>query len=240
MSKIALITGASRGIGKAVATGLAEDGYQTVLIARDAEKLQTVAKEITQNGALEPLVIPLDVTDEVAVKAAIEQTITKFSHIDVLFNNAGTAKRGDSNVNSDEFKRQMNVNVFGAYYFIHYIVPHMKEQRSGYIINVSSNVGILGSKVHFVYGTTKFAIRGMSAHLFKELLEYNVKVTTLFPSASNTEMNKTAIANEDKIPVSDYVRSIRYLLQLSPNACIAELYLQCKETLLIKEQNTDI
>lgn len=233
MSKIALITGASRGIGKAVATGLAEDGYQTVLIARDAAKLQTVAKEITENGAPEPLVIPLDVTDEAAVKAAVAQTIAKFSRIDVLFNNAGIATYGGSDSPIAEFKQQVDVNIYGVLYFIYYITPIMKQQQSGYIINLSSKVALKNSKTLFAYAATKAAVRGMGMSLFEELLEYNVKVTTLFPSASNTEMNKTAIANEEKIPVSDYLTAVRCLLQFSPNTCIEELFVQCRPQLLM-------
>ena len=239
MTKIALITGASRGIGKTVAIGLAEDGYQTVLIARDAKKLAAVAAEIVQNDGLEPLVIPTDVADETAVKACVEQTVAHFSRIDVLFNNAATSGRGNSSVTSKEFKRQIEINIYGVYYFIHYIVPIMKQQRSGYIINISSKVALASSKVNFTYGTTKAAVRTMSASIFKELLEYNVKVTTLFPSASNTEMNKTPIANEDKIPVTDYINTIRYLLQLSPNTCIAELYLQCQQQIIAEQVKND-
>ena len=235
MTKVALITGASRGIGKTVAIGLAEDGYQTVLIARDTEKLAAVAAEIIQNGGLEPLVIPTDVANEEAVKASVEQTMARFSRIDVLFNNAATFGRGNSNVNSKEFKRQIDINVYGVFYFIHYITPIMKQQRSGYIINVSSKLALASSKVNFTYGTTKAAVRTMSASLFKELLEYNAKVTTLFPSASNTEMNQTPIANKNKIPIVDYIASIRYLLALSKNTCIEELYLQCRQQIIVEQ-----
>jgi len=237
MTKVAVITGASRGIGKAVAQQLATDGYQTVLIARNNDKLKAVASEISNSGnGIQPLCIALDVSDERLVKAAIEQVQQQFSRIDVLFNNAGVSQRGDSSVTSDEFKRHMDINVYGAFYFIHYIAPLMKQQRSGYIINVASRVALAASKLHFAYGASKAALRNMSASLLRELISYNIKVTTIFPSPTNTEMNKTPIATAEKIPVDDYAYCVHYLLSLSPNTCIEELYLQCRQVILEQEK----
>ena len=179
MTKVAVITGASRGIGKAIAQQLAADGYQTVLIARDRAKLDMVAAALIEKQAIAPLTIALDVSDELLVKKAVQQIIHQFSRIDILINNAAVGRRGehhDSRITSDELKHQFNVNVYGAFYWIHYITPIMKQQRSGYIINIASRIALAPSKVHFAYGASKAALRNMGASLFRELVDYNNKL----------------------------------------------------------------
>src|SRR5688572_15542275 len=144
-NKIALITGASRGIGKAVAVGLARDGYQVCLLSRTKENLQSVANEIIKDeqAHFDPLVYECNVSDINSVNKAVDDIINKLGHIDLLFNNAGIWRQGTLESVND-FNEQLSINLTGAFNILQAVVPHMKKRKSGYIFNVSSIAGKIG------------------------------------------------------------------------------------------------
>lgn len=231
--KVALITGA-RGIGKAVALGLAKEGYHICLLSRSKESLQKVANEIVKNPQLssEPLIYECDVTNIDSVTEAIEDIIKKCGHIDLLFNNAGILRDGTlENVNA--FNEMVNVNLMGAFNILHCVVPHMKKRQQGYIFNLASICGKIGYASIGAYTASKFGLVGLSESLFNELASYNVKVTAICPSFVATDM----VAHLEYPPQNlmiqpdDIFQIIRGLLLLSPQACVKEIIVYCRATI---------
>ena len=153
--KVAVVTGASSGLGADSARAYAQNGANVVLLARRKEKLEQVAAEISGMGR-KVLAISCDVTDEECVKKAVEEIIEKFGRIDILLNNAGVAVRGDvDTLTVEDWDHAMDVNVKGMFIMSKYIVPHMKEQNYGKIVNISSVNALIGDKADmFIFSAT--------------------------------------------------------------------------------------
>ncbi|NOQ36161.1 MAG: SDR family NAD(P)-dependent oxidoreductase [Methylococcaceae bacterium] len=233
-NKIAVITGASQGIGKAIALGLAEDGYQTILIARSHDKLLAVAEEITQiNPALKPELFALDILQGENIKNVIQQIQEKYQGIDVFINNAGVWLTGSLGVEKEKIENLLATNFIAPYLFIDEVSPFMKQQGAGYIINISSRSGKIGFAGSGLYSASKFALNGLSESLYKELAPFGIKVTNICPSWVNTEMAQEAnspLNPEDMIQPQDIVTSLRYLLNLSAPTAVKELLIECTKT----------
>jgi 3-oxoacyl-[acyl-carrier protein] reductase len=226
--RTAFVTGASRGIGKAVALTLAEMGYRLALIATDKAKLEQVAHTLK-----DPLVFPLDVSHPDQVAEAVKKTYEKTSRIDLLFNGAGIVHYGTSELPQQDLQAMMQVNLMGAFHCIQQIAPYMKQQRSGYIFNVSSRAGKVGFATHGGYCASKFALIGLNEALFNELISYGVKVTALCPGWVDTDMAaKSPIVPADRIPVADIANTVRFLLSLSPQASVREILIECTKNVI--------
>ncbi len=237
MSKIpiAIITGASRGIGESVAIGLAQDGYKTILISRSERKLTKVKEEIDyvlkDKTELSPVIYPVDVTDYESSKKIIKQVIEKYNRIDVLVNNAGIWAQGSLDASEDELSKVLNTNLVAPFALLKEVVPVMKQQKKGYIFNIASRAGKYGFPGAGTYVSSKFALVGLSESLYRELAEYKVKVTSISPSWVNTDMAKeagSAIAKEEMIRPEDITETIRYLLKLSPSTYIKDVTIECR------------
>ena len=226
---VAFITGAGRGIGQALACALAEDGYGLALASRSIEQLRETEQAIKRlRPDCEIVLFSLDVGDPSAVEKAVKETMARFGQIDLLFNNAGQYLQGSWEVGQREFEQLMRVNLHGAFNCSKAVIPHMKQRAVGYIMNVSSICGLHGFAGVGVYSASKFALRGLSESLFRELLPDGIRVTTLCPSWVNTEMSKHGpMSDERKIQPDDVVKTVRFLLSLSPGACINEIVIQC-------------
>ncbi|MGD8778181.1 MAG: SDR family oxidoreductase [Ignavibacteria bacterium] len=234
-TKVAIITGASRGIGKSVAIGLAEGGYKTILISRSKEKLANVKKEIDailkSRVELSSEIYPVDVTDYESSKEIIKQVIDKYNRIDVLVNNAGIWAKGSLDVSEKELSKVLNTNLIAPFAVLKEVVPVMKEQKSGYIFNIASRAGKYGFAGSGTYVSSKFALVGLSESLYRELSEYHVKVTSISPSWVNTDMAEeagSAISKEEMIQPEDITETIRYLLKLSPATYIKDVTIECR------------
>lgn len=229
-NKVALITGA-RGIGKAVALGLAKKGYRICLLSRSKQSLQTLASEIVQHTE-EPLTYECDVTHIDLVNDVIKDIIKKYAHIDVLFNNAGILHHG-SLENVKSFNDMINVNLIGAFNILHAVVPHMKKRQEGYIFNLASLCGKVGYAGIGAYTASKFGLVGLSESLFNELAPHNVKVTAICPSYVATDM----VAHLEYPPQNlmiqpdDIMQIVLSLLELSSQASIKEIVVHCRATL---------
>ncbi|MDZ7767143.1 MAG: SDR family oxidoreductase [Melioribacteraceae bacterium] len=190
--KTAIITGASRGIGKEVAIGLARESYKTILIARSEEKLNQTKSEIDKvvggKKELEAEIHPVDISDFDKTKYVIRKVIAENKRIDVLVNNAGIWRDGSVDLPVDEYKNVLDVNVVAPYVILQEVIPQMKKQKSGYIFNVSSRAGTYGFPTSGTYVSSKFALNGMNESIYRELAEYNIKTTALCPSYVNTDM----------------------------------------------------
>ena len=144
--RVAVVTGASSGLGADAARAYAGQGADVALLARRVEKLKTVADEIAATGR-KVLVVGCDVTDEEQVRKAIGQVVARFGKIDILLNNAGVAVPGTvEQLTTDEWDKEMNTNVRGAYLVCKYVVPHMRERRYGKIVNISSVNALIADK----------------------------------------------------------------------------------------------
>jgi NAD(P)-dependent dehydrogenase (short-subunit alcohol dehydrogenase family) len=233
---VAIVTGAGRGIGRAIAIALAEDGYRAVLIARSREQLESVAREIAQLSASisEPIVYDLDISDQEAVRRTGRSIVDQLGRVDVLVNNAGQWISGTLAVRAEQFQRLLAVNVAGALTLTQAVVPIMKKQGRGYILNVASRAGKVGFAEEGAYCASKFALVGLSESLCKELAPLGIKVTSLCPAWVDTDMAQqagTPLPSEEMIQPEDLAGTVRWLLGLSPAACVREVLIECRNSI---------
>ncbi|MCA1023218.1 SDR family oxidoreductase [Halobacillus litoralis] len=188
-NQTAVITGASSGIGRAIAHSLAEQGSHVVLAARRAERLQELADEITSQYQVEAKVVETDVTKREDVENLVKETKDAFGRVDMFINNAGVMLLSFlKNDHVDEWEQMVDVNIKGVLYGIHAGLPVMLEQDSGHIINVSSVAGHEVFPSSTVYSATKYAVKALSMGMEKELAKTGVRVTNISPGAVETEL----------------------------------------------------
>lgn len=201
-NKNALITGAGKGIGKAVALALANEGVNVILIARTQSDLDQVAKEVNAIG-VKSLTLIADVADINSVNSAVEKALAEFKTIDILINNAGIAAFGKFlELEPKAWENIIQVNLMGTYYVTRAVLPNMIERQVGDIINISSTAGLSGSAMTSAYSASKFAVLGLTDSLMQEVRKHNIRVTALTPSTVATNMAKElnlTDGNPDKV-----------------------------------------
>ncbi|PHB05058.1 3-ketoacyl-ACP reductase [Bacillus wiedmannii] len=186
--KNALITGAGRGIGRAVAIALAKEGVNVGLLARSEENLKAVAKEVEAEG-VKAVITTADVSSYEEVTTAIETLKNGLGSIDILINNAGISKFGKFlELDVADWEKIIQVNLMGVYYATRAALPSMIEQQSGDIINISSTAGQKGAPVTSAYSASKFGVLGLTESLAMEVRKHNIRVTALTPSTVATDM----------------------------------------------------
>ncbi|HEK9100528.1 3-ketoacyl-ACP reductase [Bacillus pfraonensis] len=186
--KNALITGAGRGIGRAVAIALAKEGVNVGLLARSEENLKAVAKEVEAEG-VNAVIATADVSSYEEVTTAIETLKSGLGSIDILINNAGISKFGKFlELDVADWEKIIQVNLMGVYYATRAALPSMIEQQSGDIINISSTAGQKGAPVTSAYSASKFGVLGLTESLAMEVRKHNIRVTALTPSTVATDM----------------------------------------------------
>ena len=186
MKRIALVTGASSGIGQAAAKRFAQQGYTVYAAARSMDKLEAFAAE-----SIRP--IALDVTDDNAMQACVQQVLAEEGQIDVLVNNAGYGSFGAvEDVPMEEARRQVEVNLFGLARMTQLVLPAMREARRGKIINVASMAGRVWIPFGAWYHATKFAVEGFSASMRMELKPFNIDVVIIEPGTIRTPWSDIA------------------------------------------------
>jgi NADP-dependent 3-hydroxy acid dehydrogenase YdfG len=184
--KVVVITGASSGLEEATARHLARQGAKLVLGARRIERLQALAKEPLLGGAA---AVETDVTDSEQVRRLVDHAVQTHGRIDVLINNAGLMPFSPlERLKVQEWDRTIDVNIKGVLYGIAAALPHMKAQKSGHIINVSSVAGHKVSPAGVVYAATKHAVRVISEGLRQEVKPYNIRTTIISPGMVATEL----------------------------------------------------
>jgi len=197
--KNVIITGGSSGIGKATARLLARYGANVFIVARRQRLLDVALDEIVAEKNRADQIcraFSADVSRREQIKAVVDAIVESGYHPDILINSAGIASCNYfDDLTPDDFRRTMDTNFFGTVHAVRAVLPHMKERRSGHIVNVSSVVGIVGIFGYTAYGATKFAVSGFSESLRMELKPYNVHVSVLFPPDTDTpqlqEENRT-------------------------------------------------
>ncbi len=185
---VVVITGASAGIGRATAVRFASEGAALVLAARSQERLQRLAERLEQRFAVETLAVPCDVRQREQVDALVEAAIARFGRIDVLVNNAGYGLYGRiEDTPEAAFRDVLETNVLGVHHAIRAVLPHMRRQGAGHIVNVGSVVGKRSWPYHGAYAASKFALTGLTQALRGELAGSGVSATLVLPASTDTE-----------------------------------------------------
>lgn len=188
--KVAIITGAGRGIGRATAIAFAKEGMHVGLVGRTLENLQNVAAELKAYD-VNVAIAAASIEDLESITSAVESIRTELGPIDVLINNAGISKFGGfMDLTPDEWTNIIDVNVKGVYYTTRAVLPEMVERQTGDIINIASTAGQKGAPATSAYTASKAALIGMTESLMMEVRKQNVRVTALTPSTVATDMAK--------------------------------------------------
>lgn len=200
MSKVWLITGCSTGFGRELAKYTIEQGNQVAVGSRNVADVQDIVLGNESNA----VAIELDVTKPEQIRAAVKQTIDTYGRIDVLVNNAGIGYFGAIEESEDEQVRRMfEINVFGLAKMTQEVLPVMRAQRSGHIVNIASIGGLVSFPAVGFYNATKYAVDGLSESLAKETAPLGIKVTIVAPSGFRTDWAGRS-ANDSKIKIEDY------------------------------------
>jgi NADP-dependent 3-hydroxy acid dehydrogenase YdfG len=190
-SPVIIITGASSGIGEATARLFGAQGYRTVLAARRLERLEALAGEIKSGGG-EALPVPADVTRLEDIQNLVETTLERYDKIDILFNNAGFGRLDwlEALDPIQDIEAQLRVNLLGVIQTTRATLPFMIEQRSGHIINMVSLAGLVATPTYTIYSAGKFAVRGFTEALRREVGVFGINVSAIYPGGVSTEFSQ--------------------------------------------------
>ena len=200
MSKVWIITGCSTGFGRELALAALEAGHKVVVTARNPEDI----KDIVEQHSNEAIAVKLDVTKKADIKECVQLAIEKFAQIDVLVNNAGIGYFGAiEESDEDEIRKMFEINFFGLANMTKEVLPCMRKQKSGHIVNIASIGGLVSFPAVGFYNATKFAVDGFSESLAKETAPLGIKVTVVAPSGFRTDWAGRS-ANNAKTVIPDY------------------------------------
>lgn len=219
--KYAVITGGTRGIGLATAHALAEEGVNIAVIGRNPDTLKDAVGELQKHG-VQVVALNGDVSNKEDVDRMLDEVNDAFGRIDILINNAGIMNHTTFLDSSEEdLRKMMDVNVFGIYNMMHGILPMMKQQGQGDVINISSMSGLKGTKGSSLYSATKFAVIGMTEGVMQEMRQHNIRVSYLTPSAVLTDLiGETGLKEETMTHAEDMADIIVSQLKLNPRTFI--------------------
>jgi len=226
---VALVTGASRGIGRSISMALAEEGAHVVLVARHIDALKKVAGEIADRGG-EATPVTADVGKEEDIVSLFSMVKKTRGRLDILINNAAFGVWGELvDFSMEDFDRAMNVNVRGLYICCQQAMKIMIPAGRGYIINISSVVGFKGYPNQSAYTASKHAVMGITKSLAVEAQKYNIFVSAIQPGAVDTDLALKARPDLDRtilLRPDDIAHSILYLLSLSDRAWVDQIYIR--------------
>ncbi|MCG7499576.1 SDR family NAD(P)-dependent oxidoreductase [Vibrio sp. Of7-15] len=230
MPQFALITGASRGIGKAIAHYFAEQGYSLILVSRNIDNLNETKLELeTQYHSCHIKTVSVDFNHPTDVESTIKAIINEHDTIDVMVNSAGVLMAGHTNLHLAQLSELMNVNLLSTITACNLVVEKMKQQGHGEIYNLGSTSGLEPVAKIAAYSATKAAIVSYSQSLYHELLPLNIQVCCLCPSVVDTDMtNDGRIDNSLKIEPQDLAKSIDFIRSLSAGSAMPTLPIRCK------------
>ncbi len=200
--KVAVITGASSGLGADAALAYAKAGARVALLARRVEKLESVKGEIESMGGT-ALAVKCDVTDEESVKIAVKRVYEAFGKVDILLNNAGIAVRGGvESMSVEEWDKSFDTNVKGIFLMSKYIVPQMKEQKYGKIVNIASVNAVIADKmdmfIRHSYNSSKSAVLGLTKGMAASYARYGITVNAIGPALFESEMTSSTLFASDQ------------------------------------------
>ena len=224
--KVAIVTGASRGIGRCIALRLAEMGATVVLAARNIDILDKLARQITENGGkAEPC--PVELTDEASIKELVRFADDKFSRLDILVNNAGvTHSASVEDTETKDFDWVMSINARAPFILCRQALDLLKKAPHGKIININSVVGVKGYPMQCAYTASKHAMRGFSISLANELKNTNIRVHVICPGGVDTEMVSQVrpdINKDELIDPQEIAELVGYLASHNGNGVVDEI-----------------
>jgi len=230
----ALVTGASSGIGRAIALRLAAKGIRVALVARRRERLEQVAGSIGKKGGT-TLLFPGDVRDPELAPSVVRGIVQKWGRLDVLVNNAAIGKYAPvEDLPEESFREQFDTNVFAPFRFTKAAVPVMKKQKSGQIVNIGSVVGLIGTPRGTAYVGTKWALRGMNECWREELYPHGIKVAYIAPGYVITEFGgrEEDLSSPDAewaLTSDDVAKAVETVVDQGPNSDIKEIVIQVRD-----------
>ncbi|MHC4062508.1 MAG: SDR family NAD(P)-dependent oxidoreductase [Planctomycetota bacterium] len=226
---VAIVTGASRGIGKAICLALGREGASVVLAARALNKLREAAEQVTAVGAKAEIVVT-DVAEEESIKNLVKVTNEKFGRLDILVNNAGITHSAElERTSTKDWDRLFNVNARAPFILCRQTLPLLKKAPKAYIINICSIVGVKCYPLQSAYTASKHALRGMTKSLAEELRGSNVKVHLICPGGIDTDMIgqiRPDIKKADLMQPEEIAELVLYLVTHKGNAVIDELHVR--------------
>jgi NAD(P)-dependent dehydrogenase (short-subunit alcohol dehydrogenase family) len=212
--KIAVVTGGTKGIGRAVAESLLKTGASVFVCARDKFVLKQTLEQLSALGKVDGEVC--DVRSEAQVKMMFDEALRVFGGVDILVNNAGVGIFGKTvdEIEPDEFRWVLETNLFGVFYTCHYAIPLMRERRGGYIINVSSLAGQNAHPKMAAYNASKFGLNGFTEAMMQEVRHDNIKVSLICPGSVNTEFGGGSVSPENawQLQPADIAQAVLDLL----------------------------
>src|SRR6516164_8759647 len=232
--KVVVITGASSGLGEATARLLSAQGASVVLGARRVDRLRVLADELSRRGG-KALAVPTDVIQCDQVKRLVDAAVRTYRRIDVMINNAGLMPQALlERLKIDEWNRMIDVNIKGVLYGIAAALPHMKQQKAGHFINVSSVAGHRVGPGFAVYAATKYAVRALSEGLRQEVKPYNIRTTVVSPGAVATELPNTVtdpqaaervrtFYEQVAVPAESFARAVAFAMSQPQEVDINEI-----------------
>ncbi len=226
--KVAIVTGASSGIGLAFSKHLVDRGANVYGLARGEERLRRAADNIGE--AFHPIVC--DVSDADQVQQTVERVASEAGRIDVLINNAGIGMSGSiDEISVEDWDRAMAINARGVFLCAKAVIPHMRRQNAesgfgGHIVNIASIAGLLGNPRLGAYNASKFAVRGFSEALMKEVRDDGIKVTCVYPGSIRTSFNFGGGSASNPMTMDDIAGTVMHVLETSDNYLISEIVMR--------------
>ena len=226
--KLALVTGAGRGIGRSIAESLAQAGAHVILAARTADQLQSLAREITARGQ-KATAIATDIADESSVRQLFAR-IVRIAPLDILINCAGIGRFGPlKDFSTEDFDTVLAVNLRGTFLCCREAMSVMAARKAGFIINISSVVGIKGYPDQAAYTASKHGVVGLTKSLAVEAQQHNIRVSLILPGGVDTDLVAQARPDLDRsvlMQPEDIAQAVMYLLSLSDRAHVDQIYIR--------------
>lgn len=218
--KVAIITGGTKGIGRAIAETLLKKGAKVFICARDKVEIKRALERLSEFGQVDGEIC--DVRSEAQVKMMLDECVRIFGKIDILINNAGVGyiRNTIEEMSPDDFRQTLETNLFGVFYTCHYAIPLLKKSGGGYILNISSLAGQNAHPKMAAYNASKFGLNGFTEALMQEVRQDDIKVSYISPGSVNTEFGGDEVSDEKKwqLQPADIAQTVLNLLEMDERA----------------------
>lgn len=230
--KVALVTGAGRGIGRAIALMLAQSGCRVVLSARTEAQLEEVRREIERAGGV-ATVVPGDLTQDEALEKLADESRRVYGPVDILINNAGWGRRAPViNIRAEDLDQTVRLNLRAPILLSKRLLPDMLAKHEGAVINIGSVSGKTGEANGAAYSATKFGLIGFTQSLYEEIREHRIKVCVILPGFVDTPLIPPTrqLDRSKMIQADDVAQAVHYVLSSPPTSCPVEITLRPQQT----------